>query len=207
MAKAKRKAAKRASGARSQRSQRTRGSQRSQRAQRSRSGQQDAIELLKADHQQVKEWFEQFESTRSDDRKQKLAQQICQALKVHTEIEHEIFYPAFLEATEEKDIHHEAEVEHQGAKRLIEEIEASGPNDDYFDAKVTVLSEMIRHHVNEEEKRDGMFAKARQSDMDLEALGQQLAARKSELMAGSSMTPASGTTRSRRASAASHLQH
>src|SRR5689334_21045566 len=195
MAKAKKKAAKRAARGRSQRSQRT---QRSQRAQRSRSGQQDAIELLKADHRQVTEWFEQFESTRSDERKQKLAQQICQALKVHTEIEHEIFYPAFLEATEEKDIHHEAEVEHQGATRLIEEIEASGPNDDYFDAKVTVLSEMIRHHVNEEEKRDGMFAKARQSDMNLEVLGEQMAARKAELMAGSEMEPASGTTRSRR---------
>src|SRR5690242_1072388 len=72
--------------------------------------QQDAIELLKADHRQVEEWFEQFESTRSDDRKQKLAAQICQALKVHTKIEEEIFYPAFLEATGEEDIHHEAEI-------------------------------------------------------------------------------------------------
>src|SRR4029079_9228848 len=98
-----------------------------------------------------------------------------------TKIEHEIFYPAFLEATGEEDIHHEAEVEHDGAKKLIAEIEASGARDDHFEAKVTVLSEMIKHHVNEEEKRDGMFAKARQSEMDLEAIGQQLAARKAEL--------------------------
>jgi hemerythrin superfamily protein len=151
-------------------------------ASRSRPTQQDAIALLKADHRQVEEWFEQFESTRSDERKQKLAQQCCQALKVHTQIEEEIFYPAFLEATEEEDIHHEAEVEHDGAKKLISQIEASGPEDDYFDAKVKVLSEMIKHHVNEEEKRDGMFAKARQSDMDLKALGEQLAARKAALM-------------------------
>jgi hemerythrin superfamily protein len=143
---------------------------------------QDAIALLKADHRQVEEWFEQFEATRSDDRKKKLAQQICQALQVHTKIEEEIFYPAFLEATQETDIHHEAEVEHSGAKKLIAEIEGSGPDDDYYDAKVKVLSEMIKHHVNEEEKRDGMFAKARQSDMDLEQLGEQLGARKSELM-------------------------
>ena len=86
----------------------------------------DAIALLKADHRQVEGWFEQFESTRSAERKKKLAQQICQALEVHTQIEHEIFYPAFLEATEEEDIHHEAEVEHSSAKKLIAEIEGSG---------------------------------------------------------------------------------
>ena len=152
------------------------------RTRRQSARQQDAIALLKADHQQVKEWFEHFESTRSDERKQRLAGQICQALKVHTRIEEEIFYPAFLEATEDENVHHEAEVEHEGAKRLIADIEASGPDEDYFDARVTVLSEMIRHNVNEEEKRDGMFAKARQSDMDLVSLGQSLASRKAELM-------------------------
>ena len=151
----------------------------------------DAIALLKGDHRQVQEWFEQFESARSESRQAELAKKICEALKVHTEIEHEIFYPAFLEATEEEDIHHEAEVEHQSAEKLIAEIEASGPDDDYFHAKVSVLSEMINHHVNEEEKRDGMFAKAKQSDMDLAALGEQLAARKSELMGESgSSSPA-----------------
>jgi len=151
-------------------------------AKKSVRGPQDAIGLLKADHRQVETWFEQFESSRSDDKKKSLAQQVCQALTVHTKIEEGIFYPAFLEATEEEDIHHEAEVEHEGAKRLIAEIESSGPNDEYYDAKMKVLSEMIKHHVNEEEKRDGMFAKARQSDMDLNALGEQLAARKSALM-------------------------
>jgi len=142
----------------------------------------DAIGLLKADHRQVETWFEQFESSRSADKKKTLARQVCQALTVHTQIEEEIFYPAFLEATDDKDTHHEAEVEHQGAKRLIAEIESSGPDDDYYDAKMKVLSEMIKHHVKEEEQRDGMFARARQSDLDLKALGEQLAARKGELM-------------------------
>jgi len=142
---------------------------------------QDAIALLKADHRQVEEWFEQFEKARDSDRKQKLATQICNALKVHTTIEEEIFYPAFLEATDDTDLHHEAVVEHNGAKKLIAEIEGSSPDDDYFDAKVTVLSEMIKHHVKEEEQRDGLFSKARDSDMDLDALGEQLAARKAEL--------------------------
>jgi hemerythrin superfamily protein len=145
---------------------------------------QDAISLLKADHRQVEEWFEQFEKARDSDRKQKLATQICQALRVHTIIEEEIFYPAFLEATDNTDIHHEAEVEHNGAKKLIAEIEESSPDDEYFDAKVTVLSEMIKHHVKEEEKPGGMFAEARGSEMDLEALGEQLAARKAELEGG-----------------------
>jgi hypothetical protein len=141
----------------------------------------DAIALLKADHRQVEEWFEQFEKTRSDERKQQLATQICKALEVHAKIEEEIFYPAFLEATEEEDLHHEAAIEHAGAKKLIAEIEGSGPDDEYYDARVTVLSEMIKHHVKEEEQRDGMFAKARQSEMDLEQLGEQLAARKAQL--------------------------
>jgi hypothetical protein len=144
----------------------------------------DAIALLKADHRQVEEWFAAFESARSSDKKQTLASNICQALKVHATIEEEIFYPAFLEATDEEDIHHEAAIEHDGAKKLIAAIERSGPDDEYFDARVKVLSEMIKHHVNEEEKRDGMFAKARQSEMDLQALGESLAARKSQLMSG-----------------------
>ena len=84
---------------------------------------QDAIALLKADHRQVEDWFEQFCKARDDDRKQKLATQICNALKVHTTIEEEIFYPAFLEATDDLKLHHEAEVEHNGAKKLIAEIE------------------------------------------------------------------------------------
>jgi hemerythrin superfamily protein len=145
------------------------------------SGTPDAITLLKADHRQVEDWFGQFEKARDADKKQRLATQICNALKVHTTIEEEIFYPAFLDATEEKDIHHEAEVEHDGAKKLIAEIEASGPDDDYFDAKVSVLSEMIKHHVKEEEGPGGMFSKSRDSEMDLDMLGEQLAARKAEL--------------------------
>ena len=141
----------------------------------------DAIALLKADHRQVEGWFEQFEKTRSDDRKLELATKICKALTVHTKIEEELFYPAFLEATDDKDLHHEAEIEHDGAKNLIKQIEASSPDDEYYDSKVKVLSEMIKHHVKEEEQPGGMFAEARDSDMDLETLGEQMKNRKLEL--------------------------
>jgi hemerythrin superfamily protein len=154
----------------------------SARASRASSG--DAIALLKADHREVEDLFEQFEKARTSSRQQELADVICAALRVHTTIEEEIFYPAFYEATEAKDLHHEAEVQHEGAKTLIAKIENAGPDDDYFEAKVKVLSEMIKHHVKEEEKPDGMFAKAKKSDMDLEELGRQLTERKRQLNDG-----------------------
>ena len=141
----------------------------------------DAVALLKADHRQVEEWFSQFEKTKSASKKQRLADDICEALTIHTTIEEEIFYPAFLEATADKDMHHEAVVEHDAAKKLIAEIQALSARDDYFEAKVTVLSEMIKHHVKEEEQPGGMFAEAKKSDMDLAALGEQLLQRKQEL--------------------------
>ena len=173
-------------------------------AKRAGGARQDAIALLKADHRQVEEWFEQFEKSRLESKKSELAQKICQALTVHTMIEEEIFYPAFYEATQEKSIHHEAEVEHDGAKKLIAKIKSSGPEDEYFDARVTVLSEMIKHHVREEEKRDGMFAKARESDMDLKALGEQLAARKAQLMGGGESDEDTGMRRRMGSSTPAH---
>jgi len=152
---------------------------------RKKTSSQDAISLLKADHRQVEEWFSEFEGARSASKKQQLASKICEALTIHTTIEEEIFYPAFLQATEDKDIHHEAVVEHDGAKKLIAQIQSMSPEDDYFDAKVTVLSEMIKHHVKEEEKPGGMFAEAKKSEMDLAALGEELLARKRELQSRS----------------------
>jgi hemerythrin superfamily protein len=151
------------------------------RTQKRTAASQDAIALLKADHRQVEAWFSEFEKTRSSAKKAQLASKICEALTVHTTIEEEIFYPAFLEATE----HHEAVVEHAGAKNLIAQIRKMAPEDDFFDAKVTVLSEMIKHHVKEEEQAGGMFAEARKSDMDLQALGAQLLARKKALQSQS----------------------
>jgi hemerythrin superfamily protein len=145
----------------------------------------DAIALLKADHKEVDGWFKQFEKSKSEAKKAELATKICTALKVHTQIEEELFYPPFYDATGDKELHHEAIVEHDGAKNLIAEIEASGPEEEYFDARVKVLSEMIKHHVKEEEQPGGMFAEARKSEMDLKELGAKLLARKKQLMNGS----------------------
>ena len=144
---------------------------------------QDAIALLKADHRKVEELFERFESARGDDGKQKVARDICLELTVHAQIEEEIFYPA-CEGKIEEDLLKEAYVEHDGAKVLIAEIEAGSPSDEYYDAKVKVLSEQIEHHVGEEEKRmEGMFSQARNAGLDMDALGDQLRARKEELIA------------------------
>lgn len=143
----------------------------------------DAITLLKDDHRTVEKLFKEFESAKGDGRKGKIAQQICLELTVHAAIEEEIFYPACEGKVDEADLK-EAYVEHDGAKVLIAEIESGdGKSDDLFEAKVKVLQEQIEHHVKEEEKQHGnIFTQARQADVDLEALGEQMAARKAELM-------------------------
>jgi hypothetical protein len=145
--------------------------------------QPDAIALLKADHRTVEELFEQYEGATGEGKKQKLALQICMELTIHAKIEEEIFYPA-CEGKIEEDLLKEAYVEHDGAKVLIAEIEAGSPDDEFYDAKVKVLSEQIEHHVGEEEMRmEGMFSQARKAGLDMDALGDQLRARKQELMA------------------------
>ncbi|OAN58918.1 hemerythrin domain-containing protein [Sphingobium sp. TCM1] len=142
----------------------------------------DAIALLKVDHRKVEDLFETFEKATSASRKRALAQEICVELKVHTLIEEEIFYPAFRGLIEDHTLD-EAYVEHDGAKVLINDIEAGSSNDDFYDAKVKVISEEIKHHVHEEEMpSEGMFAQCRKTDVDLVALRDKMAGRKTELL-------------------------
>lgn len=140
----------------------------------------NAVEMLKADHRKVEELFEKYEKARG--KKADIAKKICLELIVHAMLEEEIFYPACREAGVEDDMMDEAAVEHDGAKMLIAELEHGSPDDEYYDAKVKVLSEEIKHHVKEEEKRDGVFAQAKSKGVDLDALGEQMAARKKELL-------------------------
>lgn len=141
----------------------------------------DAIALLKADHRKVEDLFESYEKSKSASVKAKLAQQICMELTIHATIEEEIFYPA-VKGQVEDDMLDEAYVEHDGAKMMIGELLAGESDDDFYDAKVKVLSEEIKHHVKEEEQRDGIFAQAKKAGVDMMDLGRQLAARRSELM-------------------------
>ena len=141
----------------------------------------DAIALLKADHRTVEDLFEKFEKVGGSRDKAKIAEQICTELKIHAMIEEEIFYPAFRGKIQE-DTLNEAYVEHDGAKVLINDIMAGSPDDDFYDAKVTVLSEEIKHHVHEEEMpSEGMFAQCRDTDVDLVKLRAAMLARKKEL--------------------------
>lgn len=143
----------------------------------------DATHILAQDHRKVEDLFEKYEKASGEARKREIAQQICNELKIHAMIEEEIFYPA-LRGKIEDDLLNEAYVEHDGAKVLINEIAEGGPDEEFYDAKVTVLQEQIEHHVKEEEKeRDNMFQQARAADVDLDALGEQMLARKEELMA------------------------
>jgi hemerythrin-like domain-containing protein len=152
-----------------------------------RSKSQDAVALLREDHKNVLDLFKQFQKLTEQDGgeadKAELARQICEELKVHTTIEEEIFYPAVRAAIDEALLMDEATVEHESAKTLIGEIEDMQPGDELYDAKITVLGEYIKHHVDEEQKE--MFPKAKKAKVDLAALGEQLLARKQELSGGS----------------------
>src|SRR5262245_26780916 len=129
----------------------------------------DAITLLKKDHRKVEDLFEKFEKARDEKRKKALAREICTELTIHAMIEEEIFYPSCQDKIEDEDVLDEAYVEHDGAKVLISEI-MSDVNARFFEAKVTVLSELIKHHVKEEERRsEGLLAQARQAGLDMEA--------------------------------------
>lgn len=141
-----------------------------------------AVRLLKQDHREVEGWFDEYEQLEADAEKLELFNRIALALKVHTRIEEEIFYPEARGDVEE-DMLDEAYVEHDSAKKLIAEIEAMKPADEFYDAKVKVLGEYIKHHVKEEEQPGGIFAQAKKGDEDLDAMGERLKARKEELMA------------------------
>ena len=144
----------------------------------------DAITLLITDHQEVKELFERYKelaaSDAEDDAKRDLAEQICNMLTIHAAIEEELFYPAAWDALDDVLLLNEAAVEHQSAKDLIAQIQASDPTDALYDAQVNVLGEYVNHHVQEEEGE--LFPKVQESDLDLEELGAEMSARQEELL-------------------------
>ena len=140
----------------------------------------DALALLKADHKEVAGWFEDYGDLTDEAKKAALVAKISLALNAHTKIEEEIFYPAARKATKDDDLLDEADVEHACAKDLLAQIDTMRVGDSHFDAKVQVLGEQIKHHATEEE--DELFPEARESKMDLVALGARMAARKAELM-------------------------
>jgi hypothetical protein len=141
----------------------------------------NGLQLLAQDHRKVEDLFAQFEKASGTSAKEKIVRQICTELKIHSMIEEEIYYPEIRGKVEEEALD-EAYVEHDSAKLLVNELEAAEPDESFYDAKVKVLQELIEHHVKEEEKQhDNLFQQTRAADIDLEALGERLAARKTEL--------------------------
>jgi hemerythrin superfamily protein len=144
---------------------------------------QDALDLLDADHQAVRQLFQAYRELAANDapeaRRKALAEQICMELVIHAKLEEELLYPAVRDAIRDDDLMDEAEVEHASARDLIVQILSMDPHEVLYDAKVTVLGEYIEHHVREE--RGEMFPKARRSGIDLVRLGERLRERQREL--------------------------
>jgi hypothetical protein len=141
----------------------------------------EATALLRADHKVVSELFAQYEKARATSRKKNLVAKICTELSVHAQVEEEIFYPAVKQALKDHELVPEATVEHATLKDLIAQVEGVEPEGEMFDAKIKVLSEYVKHHVEEEHTE--MFPKARKSSLDMVELGLEIAARKKVLLA------------------------
>ena len=142
----------------------------------------NAIELLKADHDEVLKLFSKFEKMDKEDNESKrdLVENACTQLTIHAEIEEELFYPAMRDVLDDMSLLDEAQVEHDMARQLIDELESMEPDEDLYDAKFTVLGEYVKHHIEEEQKE--MFPKAKKAQIDLDTLGADLHDRKQELM-------------------------
>ena len=141
---------------------------------------QEATALLRADHKLVSQLFSEYEKTNSSAKKKALVSQICTELKIHAQVEEEIFYPAVKQALKDHELVPEATVEHATLKDLIAQVEFVEPDGEMFDAKIKVLSEYVKHHVKEEQNE--IFPKAKATTLDMVALGAQMAARKADLM-------------------------
>jgi hemerythrin superfamily protein len=146
---------------------------------------QEATAMLRADHKRVSELFTQYEKTRSAAKKKEIVTQICTELTVHAEVEEEIFYPAVKDALNDQELVPEATVEHATLKDLIAQVKGVEPDGEMYDAKVKVLSEYVKHHVKEEQNE--MFPKAKKANLDMKALGAQMASRKEELLAAGTL--------------------
>jgi hemerythrin superfamily protein len=142
----------------------------------------DVCQLLHQDHQKVAELFFQYSELEEDDDEEKdeIASTIIKELFVHAKVEEELVYPAVRKADDDsQDMMDEADTEHHVVKFLLSELAEMSAGDDHFDSKICVLGELVKHHVQEEEKE--IFESLRESGIDLEALGEKVSKRKEEL--------------------------
>lgn len=150
----------------------------------SKSSSTDAIDVLSEDHKKIFKMFAEFQKIRKDesrntDLKQELVERACTKLTIHRQIEEEIFYPALRIVADDPLTLEKAEVEHMMAQQLITDLESMQPDDELYDAKFTVLSEYVRHHIEEEQEK--IFPIAKKSKLNLVQLGEELHHRMEEL--------------------------
>lgn len=138
------------------------------------------LTMLKADHKKVKELFAEYEEA-TPRKQQGIAQTTIQELEIHAELEEELIYPAIRKGTKDDTLMNEATEEHHLVHVLIAELKELEPSDATFKAKFTVLGELVKHHVKEEEGE--MFPKAQKAKIDWEALKAEVMERKEQLMA------------------------
>jgi hemerythrin superfamily protein len=162
----------------------------------------DVTQILHRDHQKVAEMFFQYKQLEEDDEKKELVANIIKELSIHAQVEEEIVYPAIRESADEaEDMMDEADTEHHVVKYLLAELAEMEPDDDHYDSKVTVLCELVNHHVQEEEKE--IFEKLQDADVDLEELGTEVLTRKGELSAKPPSLKQKPATTSRKKASAS----
>lgn len=154
----------------------------------SRKAAKTVLDMLADDHKKVQKMFRQFEKMRDDmAAKQELVEKCCAELTVHAQLEEELFYPALRDSIKQVDLLLEAQVEHDSAKQLIEELSSMRPDDELYDAKFTVLGEYVKHHIEEEEKQ--IFPKAKRAGLDLEAMAEEAQERKLEMQEEMGIAP------------------
>ena len=138
------------------------------------SRQPNALELLRRDHKEVQSMFQRFERADGEN-EDELCRELIEALRTHTRIEEEVFYPYLREATDRQDLLEEASVEHEAAQQLIDEAE-SDEDGLHRRAVIKVLGEYVGHHIREEEQK--IFPLVEKMGVDLQALGEALADQK-----------------------------
>jgi hemerythrin-like domain-containing protein len=142
------------------------------------------IEIIKRDHRKVEELFKEYEDLgeRAFETKARVVENIIRELRLHAEMEEVLFYPRAEEALNKEDgkMVEEAYAEHEVAKRLLEELSVTHPEDPQFDAKVKVLNENVAHHIMEEEKELMPRLEEKLSEEDMNEIGEEMKAFKLE---------------------------
>jgi hypothetical protein len=142
----------------------------------------DALELLATQHTEVEELFGKIEEADDAGKKVELFNELADKLSAHTTIEEKIFYPA-VNASKTRELLVEAVEEHLAVKRVLADMLELDVEDEQFDAKLSVMKEMIDHHAHEEEEKE-LFPKVRKmmSKEELAGLGNEMLAMFEDLL-------------------------